>query len=76
VIIFRLLPRLLVSGAADILELPRLDEVAAKKLYKEKPNEYVSLVVDCQKRLASAFYEYVTKDQTYHASNSIQEAGS
>ena len=44
-----------------------------KKLYKEKPKEYVSLVVGRQKRLASVFHEHVTK---YHSSNSIREAGS
>ncbi len=72
-IIFRSLPGLFANGFADIPELPRLDEVAAKKLFKEKPKEYVSLVVDRQKRLASAFREHMTKDQSYYAPNSNRE---
>jgi len=48
--------------------------VAAEIFYKEKPKEYVSLVVDRQKRLASAFREHMTKDQSYHASNSNRES--
>jgi type III secretory pathway component EscT len=39
----------------------------------EKLKEYVSLVIDRQKRLASAFHEHMTKDQSYHTSNSNRE---
>jgi hypothetical protein len=67
VITLRLLPGLLANGVVDI---PRVDEVAHKKLYKEMPTEYVSLVVNRQKRLASVFREHMTKGQTYHTSNS------
>jgi hypothetical protein len=74
VIIFRLLPGLHANGVADIPESPRLDEVAARNLHWEKPKEeYVSLVKDRQKRLASAFREHMNKDQSYHASNSNRE---
>jgi hypothetical protein len=67
VIIPQLLPRLLTDGVVDI---PCVDEVAAKKLYKEMPTEYVSLVIKRQKRLAAAFHEHMTKGQTYHTTNS------
>ncbi len=73
VIIFRLFPRLPANGVADIPESPRLDEVAARNLYREMPKEYVSLVVEREKKLASAFREHMTKDQSYHASNSNRE---
>ena len=56
-------------SVADIPELPPLDRVAAERLDWEKPKEYVSLAVDRQKRLASAFREHMTKDQSYHASS-------
>jgi hypothetical protein len=67
VIILRLLRRLL---ANDVLDIPRVDGVAAKNMYKEMPTEYVSLVVERQKRLASAFREHMTEGQTYHTTNS------
>ena len=70
VIIFRLLPGLLANGSTDIPKLPRLNEAAAEHLYQEKPKEYVSFVIDRQKKLASAFREYMTKDQSYCASSS------
>ncbi|KAF8498580.1 hypothetical protein F5888DRAFT_1802761 [Russula emetica] len=48
-------------------DIPRLDEVAAKKVNKEMRTE---LVVKRQMRLASAFREHMTEGQTYHTSNS------
>jgi hypothetical protein len=51
-------------------DIPRVDGVAAKNMYKEMPTEYVSLVVERQKRLASAFREHMTEGQTYHTTNS------
>ncbi|KAF8333428.1 uncharacterized protein EI90DRAFT_3051997, partial [Cantharellus anzutake] len=59
----------IVSERQDIPKLPPLDEASAKKLSKEKSKDYVSLVIDRHRRLASAFREYMTTGQSYHASN-------
>ena len=69
-IILRPLPGLLANGVADIPELPRVDEVGSQKLFRDKPKGYVSLVVNRQRALASAFHEHMTKGQAYHTSNS------
>ena len=66
-IIFRLLLGLLANSIAAIPELPQFDEVAAKNRFRM---ECVSLVVDRQKKLASAFHEHMTKGQLYHTPNS------
>ena len=68
-IILRLLLESLANGVAAIPALPLLDDVAAKNWYTENPEECVSLVVDRQEKLASAFREHMTKGQLYHAPN-------
>jgi hypothetical protein len=72
VIVLQLLPGLLANVIADVPEIPipRFDEGPGKKLDKENPEECVLMVVNRQKRLASAFREYMTKGQTCHTSNS------
>ncbi|KAF8331932.1 uncharacterized protein EI90DRAFT_3154338, partial [Cantharellus anzutake] len=57
-----------VSKKQDIPKLP-LDAASTKKLSKEKLKDYVSLVVDRHKRLASAFRKYMTTGQSHHATN-------
>ena len=68
-IIFRLLPRLLANGIADIPELPYPDDADVKHLSEEDRKDYVSLVVNRQRQLASTFRERMTAGQSYDASN-------
>ncbi|KAF8337041.1 uncharacterized protein EI90DRAFT_3044670 [Cantharellus anzutake] len=63
----------IISEKQDIPELPRHDEESARKLCKEKPEDYVPLVIELQKRLASAFREHMTAGQSYYTSNSNRE---
>lgn len=69
-IILRVLPGLLANGVVGIPELPCVDEVGGRKLFREKPEDYVSLVVYRQRALASAFHKHMAEGQTYHTSNS------
>ncbi|KAF8310608.1 uncharacterized protein EI90DRAFT_3139371 [Cantharellus anzutake] len=62
-----------VSEKQDIHELSRHDEESARKLCKEKPEDYVPLVIELQKRLASAFREHMTAGQSYYTSNPNRE---
>ena len=67
-IILRLFSGLLTNGIAEISKI-RLDQAIAEILPQEKRDEYVTLITDRQKGLASAFREHMTKGQTYHTTN-------
>lgn len=60
-ITFRLLLGLLANSTADIPALPPFEKVA--------PEDCVPLVIDRQKKLATAFHEHMTEGQSYHAHN-------
>jgi hypothetical protein len=59
-----IVPELLTNGVADIPKLSLDDAVA-----QETRNEHVTLAVDRQKKLASAFREHMTEGQTDQTSN-------
>ncbi|KAF8331922.1 uncharacterized protein EI90DRAFT_3055888 [Cantharellus anzutake] len=59
------------SENKDIRKLPPLTASATKS--RKIPKEYVPLVVDRHKRLASAFRKYMTTGQTYFTSNPDRE---
>ncbi|KAF8339651.1 uncharacterized protein EI90DRAFT_3037372 [Cantharellus anzutake] len=63
----------IVSEKQDIAQLPSLDSTSAQQSSKEKPKDYVSLVMDRHRRLAAAFRECMTAGQSFHASNSYRE---
>ena len=67
-IILRLFLGLLANGVADIDKL-LLDKAVVEKLSQKKRAKYMSLLVDRQEKLASAFREHMTEGQTYHSPN-------
>ena len=68
-IFFRLFAGLLANGITDISKVPRLNEDAAKERYGGEPMKSALWVKDRQMKLARAFREHMTKDQSYFTSS-------
>jgi hypothetical protein len=71
VIILQLFPGFLTNGIADIHELP--PKAGVKKLGPKKRDEYLSLLENRQKELASAFRKRMTSNQTYDSPNDYRK---
>ncbi|KAI9507727.1 hypothetical protein F5148DRAFT_1376382 [Russula earlei] len=61
--------RKLETIASDKQDIPNLSKASAERLFKKKQKDYVTLVIDRHKRLASAFREYMATEKYYLASN-------